>query len=231
MADPPRAAPGSKHLPWDTFRIPPDAARPPGAGGWDGEFASARGVVGGIGPGNGTSATAGSPIACDWCADGRRRSGNGNGGRRPRSDGGTPRRSGHGGSGIPGRVSHPPAMILRRSGRKPARGHAAKPLFHRSSATGRGVTSRRVPRVERRQGTVAIRVAMPCGGSGTANASICIARRSKAGGNAAWSMRPQRRGCTRCRRQAAVARPTPSASPKAGQKSRSATIGGTTGRA
>jgi hypothetical protein len=177
LAAPPRAAPGSKHLPWDTFRIPPDAVRPPGAGGWDGEFASARGAVGGIGPCNGTSVTAGSPIACDWCAGGRRRSGNGSVGHRRKVAGGTPRRSGHGGSGIPGRGSRPPAMILRRSRRLPARGHAAKPLFHRSSATGRGVMSRPASRFGRRRGTAAIRAATPCGGSETANASICTARR------------------------------------------------------
>ncbi len=177
LGDPPRAAPGSKHLPWDPSRIPPNETRPPGAGGWDGEFAFARGVVGGIAPLNGTSVTARSPTACDWCVGGRRRSGNGSAGRRSRSDGGTPRRSGHGGSEVHGRASRPPAMIPRRSRRVPARGHAAKPLFRRFSATGRDVTSRRVSRVERRRGTAAIRVATPCGRSGTANASICIARR------------------------------------------------------
>jgi hypothetical protein len=39
---PPRASPGSHHLPWDTFSIPTKELRLPEGGAPDGEFVSAK---------------------------------------------------------------------------------------------------------------------------------------------------------------------------------------------
>ena len=61
--DPPRAAQGSYHLPWDRVSIPTKATRPPGAGGWDGGLVSAKVAHGDFGPGvttNGTGSDTGS---------------------------------------------------------------------------------------------------------------------------------------------------------------------------
>ena len=152
---PPRAAPGSGNLPWDTSRIPTELAEPQAigarrAGGWGGGLAFVRGVDGGIGLGSGISSTAKIPSVCDWCVVGTPRSGIVPGGRRPRDVRNTQRQSGSGGNQRSGRGSLPSTAIRRRRSRLclPARGHAAIPLFRMSCATGRVATSLRGIRVE-----------------------------------------------------------------------------------
>jgi hypothetical protein len=55
---PPRAAPGSYHLPWDKFSIPTKAVHVPEVGGWDGELVSAKTAGGGFEHDVTTNATA-----------------------------------------------------------------------------------------------------------------------------------------------------------------------------
>jgi hypothetical protein len=183
---PPRAAPGSRNLPWDARKIPREpvesqaSARPPG-GGWDGGLACARGVDGGIVPGNGTSGIAESRSAGERCVAGRRRGGNGPGGHRRKGVRNTRRRSVLGGGEAPVRASPRwTAIRRRRSGLGPARGHAAKPLFRAWCATGRVVTNLRGTRGERRHPIAAMPAAGPCVGCGTESASIWPARRKPA---------------------------------------------------
>ena len=185
---PPRAAPGSRNLPWDARSIPakqtnPQAGALPGAGGWDGGLACARAVGGGIGHGSGTSGTAKIPNACDWCVAGMRRSGNGSVGRHLKGVRSTRRRSGPGGSKVPAGASRLLTAIPRWPRRlcRRARGHATKPLFRACCATGRVVTSLRGTRVERRPRIAAMRAAGPSVGCGTASASTWPARRKWAG--------------------------------------------------
>jgi hypothetical protein len=70
--DPPRAAPGSRNLPWDRFSIPTKAAYPPGAGDWGGERVFAKAAGGDSRPGGRTNAIAKTPNAGRSCAAGRR---------------------------------------------------------------------------------------------------------------------------------------------------------------
>jgi len=132
---PPRAAPGSRNLPWDGYRIPTKLANLQASaglrsGGWDGGLAFARGVVGGIVPGSGTSGTAKTPSAGDSCVVGRRRGDNAPGGQRPRGVTNTRRLNASGGGEVPVRTSPRWTAIRRRRSRLgPARGHAANPLF------------------------------------------------------------------------------------------------------
>ena len=70
--DPPRAAPGSHNLPWDTSSIATKTACPPGPGGWDGERVSAKAAGGDSRPGGRTNATAESQNVRSNCAGGRR---------------------------------------------------------------------------------------------------------------------------------------------------------------
>ena len=73
--DPPRAAQGSHHLPWDRVSIPTKAVCLPGAGGWDGGLVFARVAGGGFRHGVTTSATVESLNVCRNCGVGRRPSG------------------------------------------------------------------------------------------------------------------------------------------------------------
>ena len=57
-AHPPRAAPGSYHLPWDKFSIPTKAEHVPEVGGWDGELVSVKAADGDFRHGATTNATA-----------------------------------------------------------------------------------------------------------------------------------------------------------------------------
>jgi hypothetical protein len=185
---PPRAAPGSRNLPWDARSIPakrtdPQAGALHAAGGWDGGLAFARGVGGDIRHGSGTSGTAKIPSACDWCVAGTRRSGNGSAGRHLKGFRSTRRRSERGGSEVPAGASclltaipHWPRRLCRRT-----RGHAATPLFRACCATGRVVTSLRGSRAERRPRIAAMRAAGLSVGCGTASASTWPARRKRAG--------------------------------------------------
>lgn len=165
---PPRAAPGSRNLPWDACSIPakrtdPQAGAPPGAGGWDGRLACGRGVGGGIGHGSGTSGTAKILNACDWCVAGTRRSGNGSVGRYLKGVRSTRRRSVPGGSEVVAGASRFLTAIPCWPGRvcRRVRGHAADPLFHACCATGRVVTSLRGTRAERKSRIAAMRAAGP----------------------------------------------------------------------
>jgi len=71
---PPRAAPGSRHLPWDEFSIPTTMGCPPGAGGWDGELVCAKAVGGDSRHGGITNATAKSRNVRRNCTVGKPRS-------------------------------------------------------------------------------------------------------------------------------------------------------------
>jgi hypothetical protein len=107
---PPRAAPGSRNLPWDGCRIPTKLANLQAsvglrAGVWDGGRACGRGAGGGIVPGSGTSGTVASRTAGERCIVGRRRGGNAPGGHHPRGVRNTRRRSVLGGSEVPSRAS------------------------------------------------------------------------------------------------------------------------------
>lgn len=157
---------GSGNLPWDVARIAAKRGRPPEGGGWDGGFACARDVGGGIRPGSGTSGTAKTPSVCGWCVVGRRRSGNGSVGRRRRRVRGTPRRSVPDGSKVEPGAGRPLVKILSAwiRLRPRARGHAAKSLFRGSCATGQAVTSLRAMAAGRRPRIVAMRAVRPCGG-------------------------------------------------------------------
>jgi hypothetical protein len=183
---PPRAAPGSRNLPWDVCKIPTELTHPqaragPGAGDWDGGLAFARGVGGGIVPGSGTSGTAKIPSACDWCVVGTPRGGNAPGGRRPRGVRSMRRPSASGGSEVPARTSPRSRAIRRRRSRLGlARGHAAKPHFRVCCATDRVVTSLRGIRGERGHPIAAMPVGGPCVGCGTESVSTWLARRKLA---------------------------------------------------
>jgi hypothetical protein len=185
---PPRAAPGSRNLPWDARSIPakgrdPQADALPRGGGWDGGLAFARGVGGGIGHGSGTSGTAKIPNACDWCVAGMRRSGNGSVGRDLKGVRSTRRWSGPGGSESAAGASCLATAIPRWRGwlGRRARGHAAKPLSRACCATGRVATSLRGTRAERRPRIAAMPAAGPSVGCGTASASTWPARRKRGG--------------------------------------------------
>jgi len=155
---------GSGNLPWDVARIAAKRVRPPGAGGWDGVFAYARDVGGGIGPANGTSGIVKIPSAWSWCVAGRRRSGNGNVGRHLRGVRSTRRRNVSDASvaraGASCRLVKIPKTPLRRR----ARGHAAKLLFRTYCATGPGVMSLRVIPPDRHQPIAATHAAGRCVG-------------------------------------------------------------------
>ena len=92
--DPPRAAQGSQHLPWDRVSIPTKAVCLPGAGGWDGGLVFAKVAGGGFRQGVTTSATVESLNACRNCGVGRRPSGSTNIVRALKDASSTPRRSG-----------------------------------------------------------------------------------------------------------------------------------------
>jgi hypothetical protein len=138
---PPRAAPGSRNLPWDQSKIPAKRVRPPGVGDWDGENASARGVGEGIGPGSGTNAIAGNRSARGRCIAGKPRSVSGSAVRRPKGVKSTRRRSETGGSDVRRAAARPLRKLLGRRPRPAARGHAANHLSQPSSATGQVVMS------------------------------------------------------------------------------------------
>jgi hypothetical protein len=204
---PPRAAPGSRNLPWDTRRIPTNATRRQGSAasgpyGWDGGLACVRDVGGGIGPGSGTSGTAKIPSVCGWCVVGRRRSGNGSVGRGRRRVSSMSKRSVPDGSKFErgaGRLLVRMLFPWRRLCPW-ARGHAAKPPFHACCATDQAVTNLPGTAGGRRRSIVAMRAVRPCGGRRTVSASTWPARRKPVGSNAAWSITPRRRSNPRCRR-------------------------------
>lgn len=102
--DPPRAAPGSRHLPWDRFSIPSKAACPPGADGWGGERVFAKAAGGDFRPGGRTNAIVKTPNAGRRCAAGRRPSVNRNAVPMPKDADSMPRRNGSGASGRPTRA-------------------------------------------------------------------------------------------------------------------------------
>jgi hypothetical protein len=167
---PPRAAPGSRNLPWDTRRIPANPTRPqasatPWACGWDGGLACARDVGGGIRLASGTSGTAKPPSVCGWCVVGRRRSDNGTVGRRLRRVSSTPRRSGPDESkGEPGAGRHLVRILPAWNPLCPrVRGHAAKPPFRACCATGQAATNLPATAAGRRPHIVAMRAVRPCG--------------------------------------------------------------------
>jgi hypothetical protein len=187
QSHPPRAAPGSRNLPWDACKIPTKPAEPqvssgPQAGGWDGGSAFARGVGGGIVPGSGTSSTAKILSVCTWYVVGTPRGGNAPGGRCPRGVRNMRRRSVSDGGKVLARASPLSRGIRRRRKRRslPARGHAAKPLFRAYCAIGRVATRLRAIRVERRLPIAAMRAAGRCVGCGTESASTWPARRKQA---------------------------------------------------
>ena len=180
---PPRAAPGSNHLPWDVCSIPTRQGSLPEVGGWDGAFVSARGVGGGIEPGSGTSGTARTRPAGSWCAVGKRRSGSAIGARHLRGANATRRRSASDGNEGRPAASHPLTLSVCRWKRLhwTARGHAANPLFRKSFAVARAVMSLRESRVQRLLRIAAKRAARRCGGCATASANTWRARRRRDG--------------------------------------------------
>jgi hypothetical protein len=125
---PPRAAPGSHHLPWDSCSISATRVRLPEGGGWDGAFASARDAGGDFRRGGITSATAGTRNAGVRCVAGRRPSGSENAGPIPWDASGTPRRNASGGRRRrPGQTRRTDAKPrLPSLPPTPARGHAAR---------------------------------------------------------------------------------------------------------
>jgi len=112
---------GSNNLPWDVSSIQQKSVPRPEGDGLDGEPVCAKAAGGDTRRGTRSSAIAGSPAVCVNCADGRRPSGSVNGGRLPRGERNTPRRSGSG-------VSERKVRRLYRLGRpaRGARGHAMK---------------------------------------------------------------------------------------------------------
>jgi hypothetical protein len=91
---PPRAAPGSQRLPWDKSSISSRTACPPGAGGWDGERASAKAAGGDSRRGGTTNATAKIRNAGRRCDAGRRPSVNRSAAPALKGVGSMPRRNG-----------------------------------------------------------------------------------------------------------------------------------------
>ena len=125
---PPRAAPGSRHLPWDMRSIPRKQACPPGVGGWDGESVSARAAGGDFRHGGITNATAKSRNVWGRCVAGRQPSGSGNAGPILGDASGMPRRNASDGSGRHFRSMERREAMPRRP-KAPAtrsRGHAAE---------------------------------------------------------------------------------------------------------
>jgi hypothetical protein len=201
---PPRAAPGSRHLPWDVRSIParqadlqsPDRRAlhgrpsPPGAGGWDGEFVFARAVGGDSGHGNTTSATAGNRDVWTRCIAGRQPSGSGIAAPILRDASGMPRRNV---SDANRRHLRPRGRIkatFRRAMPPPtrARGHAASGI-PRFFVIVLAVTSRRGILRGWPPATVATSAVRPWIGSATASASGCGASGKRAASNAAWNTR------------------------------------------
>jgi len=188
--DPPRAAPGSHNLPWDSCSISATRARLPEGGGWDGEFAFVRDADGGFRHGGITNATAKSRNAGGRCVAGRRPSGSGNAGPSPRDGSVTPRRNAGGGKRRrPGLTCRMDAKPLRPTPpRTPARGHAAKgcPRFF---VTDRVVMSHLGILPGWRLRTVATAAVRPWSRPGIASASGCGASGKRAASNAASNTR------------------------------------------
>jgi hypothetical protein len=92
--DPPRAAPGSRHLPWDRFSIPTKAVCPLGADGWGGERVFAKAAGRDFRPGGRTNAIAKTPNAGRSCVAGRRPSVNRSTARMRKDADSMPRRNG-----------------------------------------------------------------------------------------------------------------------------------------
>jgi len=102
--DPPRAAPGSDHLPWDRFSIPTKAACPPAADGWGGECVFAKAAGGDSRPGGRTNAIVKTRNAGRSYAAGRRPSVNRNAAPRRKGGESMPRRNGSDANGRPTRA-------------------------------------------------------------------------------------------------------------------------------
>lgn len=199
---PPRAAPGSHHLPWDSYSISatrvrlPDPATHGARGGWDGEFAFARDAGGGFRHGGITNATARTRNAGGRCVAGRRPNGSGNAGPIPWDADGTPRRNASGGRGPCCARCAQPGLARRTDAkprlptlpRTPARGHAAKgcPRFF---ATAPAVMSHRGILPGWRLRTVATAAVRPWSRPGIASASGCGASGKRAASNAASNTR------------------------------------------
>jgi len=181
--DPPRAAPGSHNLPWDSCSISATRARLPEGGGWDGEFAFVRDADGGFRHGGITNATAKSRNAGGRCVAGRRPSGSGNAGPSPRDGSVTPRRNAGGGKrrrpGLTCRMDAKPLWPT-----TPARGHAAKGC-RRFFVTVPAATSRRGILLGWRLRTVATAAVRRWSRPATVNASGCGASGKQAVSNAA----------------------------------------------
>lgn len=193
---PPRAAPGSHHLPWDSCSISANQGCLPEDGGWDGEFAFARDVGGGFRHGGITNATARTRNAGGRCVAGRRPNGSGNAGPIPWDADGTPRRNASGGRG-PCCARCPQPGLARRTDAKPrlptlprtpARGHAAKgcPRFF---VTDRVVMSHLGILPGWRLRIVATAAVRPWSRPGIASASGCGASGKRAASNAASNTR------------------------------------------
>jgi len=105
--DPPRAAQGSRNLPWDRSSIPNKAVCLVGAGGWGGEGVFAKAAGGHSRPGGRTSAIAKIPNAGRSCAAGRRPSVNRDAALMLKGAGSMPRRNGSDASGRPARPRRP----------------------------------------------------------------------------------------------------------------------------
>ena len=90
---------GSHHLPWDIFSIPTKTVRVPEAGGWGGEFVSAKTAGGGFWHGVTTNATAKNRNVRRSCVAGRQPSGSRNAVPTLKDAGNMPRQNGSDGSG------------------------------------------------------------------------------------------------------------------------------------
>lgn len=150
--DPPRAAPGSRYLPWDRCSIPSKAVCPPGAGGvsdWGGGRVFARAAGGGSRPGGRTNVTAKSQNAGGNCAAGRRPSVSRNAAPARKDAGNMLRRNG---SGANGRQTRPRP---RRPPLPSPRVVTQQKNIHRIFATARAVMRLCANRTARRLPTVA----------------------------------------------------------------------------
>jgi len=190
QASPPRAAPGSHHLPWDSCSISANQAPRPEGGVWDGGFAFARDAGGGFKHGGITNATARSRNAGGRCVAGRRPSGSENTEPRPPDANGTPKRNvGDGRRRRPALTCRREAKPLRPTPpRTLARGHAAKgcPRFF---VTDRVVMSHLGILPGWRLRTVATAAVRPWSRPGIASASGCGASGKRAASNVASNTR------------------------------------------
>ena len=159
--DPPRAAPGSNHLPWDKFNIPTKAVFPPVGRGCAGEVASVKAAVRDSRRGGTTNATAKIRTARGNCAAGRQPSVSRSAAPALKGAGGTPRRNESGANGRRTRARRRRRTVPRRTSRRGPRVVTQQELIRQFFVIDPAVTSRHENPDVHRPATAATPAARP----------------------------------------------------------------------